>query len=217
MRPILVVNLDEVIKALLLLQEVEGGRFGGFLFQGQMHALVPAVLLRVAGLDALEADAESEPPDTEPGESEQSIAGGEGRAVVSPDRTRQPVVLEDTLEDRERELGSNRLETLAREQIPGPIIGDRERVTVALVAEHELALEVGAPQPIDVVSARELRSTGLVSSAFAAFDQAMAIEDGVDRARGRGVDHWEGPDDLVPDLRCTISMAGWLRESGPMN
>jgi hypothetical protein len=49
-------NLDELIEAALLLQEVEGCRLGSFLLQGEVHALVPAVLLRVARLDALDAD-----------------------------------------------------------------------------------------------------------------------------------------------------------------
>jgi hypothetical protein len=55
MRPLVVVNPDKGVEALLLLQEVEGGGLGGFLLQRQVHALVAAVLLRVAGLDALQA------------------------------------------------------------------------------------------------------------------------------------------------------------------
>jgi len=60
MRPLVVVNPDEVIEALLLLQEVEGGGFGGFIFECQMHALVATVLLGVAGLNALDLDTESQ-------------------------------------------------------------------------------------------------------------------------------------------------------------
>lgn len=50
---------DEVIEALLLLQDVEGGWLGGFLLEGQVQAFVTSVLLGMAGLDALQADAES--------------------------------------------------------------------------------------------------------------------------------------------------------------
>jgi hypothetical protein len=44
----------------LLLQEVGGRRFGGFFLQGEMHA---AILLRMARLDPLDANAEAKPPD----------------------------------------------------------------------------------------------------------------------------------------------------------
>jgi len=51
-----------VIELGLLLEEIFGSRFAGFLFESQMHALVPAVLLRVAGFDALDANPESQRP-----------------------------------------------------------------------------------------------------------------------------------------------------------
>jgi hypothetical protein len=56
-RPLVVAALDELIELGLLLQEVLARRFGGFLLQGQVHAFVAAILLRVAKLDALDADA----------------------------------------------------------------------------------------------------------------------------------------------------------------
>src|SRR5215469_9035500 len=64
-RPLVVVAVDEVVELGLLLQEVAAGRFGGLQLQGQMHALVAAVLLRATWLDALDLDSEPEPPDRE--------------------------------------------------------------------------------------------------------------------------------------------------------
>jgi hypothetical protein len=53
-----------------------------------MHAFMPAVLLRVAGLDVLDLDAEPEPPDGEFGEVEEGIRTGEGNAVIGADYLR---------------------------------------------------------------------------------------------------------------------------------
>ncbi|MDR6817447.1 hypothetical protein J2X76_002623 [Neorhizobium sp. 2083] len=63
--PLGVEFLDEIVEASLLLQEIVSGRLGCFKFQCQMHALMAAVLLRVARLDAfnVDVDAEPEPPD----------------------------------------------------------------------------------------------------------------------------------------------------------
>jgi hypothetical protein len=68
----------------LLLQEIGTGRFGGLQLQGQVHAFVAAVLLRVARFDALDGDAEPEPPDRQPGKIEESIGACEGHPVVRP-------------------------------------------------------------------------------------------------------------------------------------
>jgi hypothetical protein len=55
--------VHESVEAVLLLQAVCAGRAGCFPLEGEVHALVAAVLLRMAGLDAFDCDAEAEPPD----------------------------------------------------------------------------------------------------------------------------------------------------------
>ena len=85
MRPLVVVAVNEVVELGLLLKEVAAGWLGGLELQCQMHALMAAVLLRVAGLDALELDAEPEPPDRELGEVEEGIRAGEGNTVIGAD------------------------------------------------------------------------------------------------------------------------------------
>jgi hypothetical protein len=68
---LLVEGIDELIEAGLLLEEVFSSWLGGFLLESQMHALVAPVLLRVAGLDALDADPEAQPPDRKLRQSEE--------------------------------------------------------------------------------------------------------------------------------------------------
>jgi hypothetical protein len=70
--------LDKVVEAGLLLQTVDSGRSGCFFLQRQMHALVAAVLLRVARLDALDGDAEPQPPHREFGEIEEAFGLANG-------------------------------------------------------------------------------------------------------------------------------------------
>jgi hypothetical protein len=70
----------------------------GFLFQGEVHALVTTVLLRMAGLDALDGDAQAQPPDGQLGEVEQGVGAGEGDAVVGADGGREAALEEELLE-----------------------------------------------------------------------------------------------------------------------
>ena len=59
MRSVKIVPVDKIIKALLLLQGIECGRFGGLLFESEMHSFVSPVLLGVARFDAFDGNAEA--------------------------------------------------------------------------------------------------------------------------------------------------------------
>jgi hypothetical protein len=74
--------LNSSIELGLLLQDIAARGTSRFLLQGQMHAFMPAVLLRMTGLDALDRDAQSQPPHRKPGELKQSMRRSEGDAIV---------------------------------------------------------------------------------------------------------------------------------------
>ena len=77
-----VVLADEVIEADLLLEGIGRCWPGGFLLEGQVHALMPAILLWVAWLDAFDSYAEPEPPDREFREIVEAIGTGKRHAIV---------------------------------------------------------------------------------------------------------------------------------------
>src|SRR5579885_836595 len=86
---------QEGIEPGLLLEAIHAGRARGFLLQGEMHALVPAVLVRMTRLDALDGDAESEPPHRKAREVVEAVGTGEGEPVVAPDRHGQAALAEE--------------------------------------------------------------------------------------------------------------------------
>ena len=94
----------------MLLQGVEGSGPGGFFFEGQVHAFMAPVLLRLSGLDAFDADAEAQPPDRQGAEAEQGIGGGEGDTVIGADGLGEPIGVEGLLEDRACEGGFCRVQ-----------------------------------------------------------------------------------------------------------
>ena len=63
MRSLGIELVNEGVEAVLLLEAVVARRAGRLFFEGEVHALMAAILLRMAGLDALDRDAEAEPPD----------------------------------------------------------------------------------------------------------------------------------------------------------
>ena len=105
--------LDEVVEAGLLPQAVHPGRAGCLALERKVHALVTAVLPRLAGLDALDGDAEAQPPDRQLGEVEQGIGAGEGDAVVGADGGGQAALGEQVLEGGDGGLLAGGVERLA--------------------------------------------------------------------------------------------------------
>jgi hypothetical protein len=166
-----------------------------------MHAFMAAVLLRVAGLDTLDLDAEPEPPNRKLGEIEKRVRTGEGNAVIGADGFGQTELLENGLKYREGVgfLGGG--ERLAGEQVAAGKVGNRQRIAVATIGEHELALVVGAPQVIGLAGKGKHRSLRPVPSPHSALDQAMAVEHRMYRADRRGVHIRIEPGELLPDLR----------------
>ena len=65
------------------------------------------------------------------------------------------------------------------------MVGDRQGVTVAAIAELELALEVGAPQVVGIGACRQRRAVGAVAPDSGAVDQAVAVEHRMHGAPGR--------------------------------
>src|SRR5689334_4461076 len=95
---------EEGIEALLLLQTVAARRAGGLLLEGQMHALMAAVLLRMPRLDALDGNAKPKPPHRELGEIEQGIGTGKGHAIVRADGERQATFAEQSFKGCNRRV-----------------------------------------------------------------------------------------------------------------
>jgi hypothetical protein len=76
-------------------------------------------------------------------------------------------------------------EGLTANQIAAREVCDRERIAVALIGEHELALVIGAPQIIWRARLGERGSLRLVAASSAACDQSMPVQDRVHRADRR--------------------------------
>src|SRR2546430_226042 len=100
-RPLVVEDLDELVEPSLLLQKIGSRRLGGFSLQGQMHALMAAVLLRMTRLDPFNANTQPEPPDRQVAHVKQGMGGSEGHAVVAADGWRQGAALNKPLQHSE--------------------------------------------------------------------------------------------------------------------
>src|SRR5215469_13303898 len=180
--------LNKGVEAGLLLETVHCGRSGCLFLQRQMHALVAAVLLWVARLDALDGDAEPQPPHREFGEIKEAVWTGERHAIVGPDRLRQTTLLEELLEGSDGKVLAGRFKGFAEQEKARGVVGDSQRKAVPAIAELELALEIGAPEVVWRSAGRQRRAGCPVPRPSRDLDQAVPVEHGVDRALGRNGD-----------------------------
>jgi hypothetical protein len=144
-RTFIIEILDESIELCLLLEDVGASGAGGFLFQSEMHAFVAAVLLRMAGSDALNGDAQPQAPYRKLRELKQSMRRGEGNAVIRADAVGQTTLSEKALKGLESKLFAIGFQRFTQQQKPGGVIGDGQGVAITFVAELELALVIGRP------------------------------------------------------------------------
>jgi hypothetical protein len=125
-RTLVVEDLDKLIKAGLLLEEIPGRRLGGFFFQGEMHALVTAILVWVTRLDAFDAHAQPQPPHGKLAQVKQSVGGSEGYTVVATDVGGQAALLKKPLKYSESVVFAGGRKRLTGEEKAAGVIGDRE-------------------------------------------------------------------------------------------
>ncbi len=135
-RPLVVVEPAERVERALLGLELSAGWPSRLALEGLVNAFVGAVLLGMRGQDALVLDAQAQPPDIELREAVQPLSR-ERHAVVRADRTREPVLPEQPLEDRPPAVSLGGAQAVARQEIARVLIGHRQRITVQAVARAE--------------------------------------------------------------------------------
>ena len=94
----------------------------------------------MARANALDRNAEAQPPDRKPGELKKAVRRSEGNAVIGADRLRQAAFPEQALEGRKRQIFAGGFQRFAQQQKARGLIGDGERITVAFIARAETRL-----------------------------------------------------------------------------
>jgi hypothetical protein len=143
---------------------------------------MPAVLLRLARLDAFGKDAELNPPHAQLREPAYGLAR-ERRAVVRADGARQAELAKRELELLPNGRVTRLNEPLALDQVPTRRVGNREGVTARAVAECEMALEVGTPNVVGFHGVRQrLRTRRYAQTTTSRPHLTVAVQDVSNRA-----------------------------------
>src|SRR6266404_1850607 len=144
-RPVVVEVVAEAVEADLLLGQARRRRTRCLGLERAMHALMPAVLLRLARINPLQPDAELDPVRRQPRQPASAVGERERAAVVGADGVRQAEFAE-SLVDR----GQHRLDRLrhdaAFDQESAEAVAQRQRIAALAVGRTEPALEVDAPK-----------------------------------------------------------------------
>src|SRR6185503_4738152 len=107
------------------------------------------------------------------------------------------------LEHGKRVAFLRRCQGIAADQVTACEVGDRERIAVALVGEHELAFVIGTPQIVRLARLGQRRSLRLVATTPSTpFDEAVPIEHSMDRANRQQLHVGMQSPELLADLGC---------------
>src|SRR5580700_11127423 len=99
-----------------------------------MHALMTAILLRMARLDALDADSQAKPPDRQFAQMEQSVSRSEGHTVIAADVGGQSALLKKPFKHGKSVFFFGGREGFTGEQKTAGVIGDGQRIAVLPIA-----------------------------------------------------------------------------------
>jgi hypothetical protein len=162
--PFIIVETAEGIEGALLGGQARLRRPTRLPLERLVHALVGAVLLRVGGQNPLVLDAESQPPDVQLREAV-NAGGGEGHAVIGANRAGQAILAKESIEDGAYAPSSGGEPAVARQEIAGVLVGDRQRVAVDRVprakwplksaVQRSLGWWSGPGRPRDVATAAD--------------------------------------------------------------
>src|SRR5882672_8213192 len=202
-RPFTVVDPAEAVEARLLLGQACRRRLGRVVLERAMHALMPAVLLRLGRLDPLRPDSKLDPPQRQCRQPARRRRG-KGRSVVRADRPRQAELAERLIEDRPhmRIICTGHL--LAAQQIAAHRIAQCQRIAARPIAGAEPALEVHRPHRVGLVGRRKRLAVGRTAWPPTPLDRQVAPGQPVaDRARRRQLDIRTQLTELVAQLLGT--------------
>src|SRR5450755_999 len=136
--------LAEVLEPGLLLGRARGGWAGGLGLERAVHALVTAVLLRLAQLDSLELNPELDPMNREPGQAPGTGRAGKGVAIVASDGSRQAQLAKGPIYQGPHPF-SRRRHDPAFDEETAVGIGEGQRIATLTGAGPKPAFEVYAP------------------------------------------------------------------------
>jgi hypothetical protein len=134
---------------------------------------------------------------------EQGVCGSEGHAVVAADVGGQATIFKQPLKYSESVVFLGGRKRFTSEEKAAGVVGDGERVAVLVISQQELAFVVGAPEIVGPLSQRQRSALHTTTHATAAFDQAVAIQHGMDRAFGRDRNARESAEQALGNLSST--------------
>src|SRR5436190_5617334 len=186
MGALLVVFVSELFKAPLLRGQRTCRWSCRVFFQRAMEALMTPILLRLSGLNALQLDAQAQPPHTQFAQASQR-SGSKGRSVVRADGPRHPILPERADHDGLHYLPPGAgAQPLAAQQITAVSVGQSKRTALVTITRAEPSLEVHTPHRIGLLSVPQRHAAGRGSApASARKGQTMALQDLADGALRR--------------------------------